>query len=476
MQLFETEPPTPTPPEKPIPQGAEATPVMEDDLDLAPPPLTRSRGFLPVLKNRRFLVLWSGQIFSQLADKVYLVLMIAIIASHFKAADQSISGWVSGIMIAFTIPAILFGSLAGVYVDRWSKKGVLVASNMLRGLLVLTLPFLLWLVRDQTLFLSLPVGFWILLSVTFFVSTLTQFFAPAEQAAIPLIVKRRHLLPANSLYTTTMMALLIVGFAVGEPLLALADQLLLQIGLNWNFGKELLVGGSYAIAGLILLFLKTGEKPEHPDKEHPHVFEDIKDGLRYLGKNHRVRNALIQLVILFSVFAALAVLAVRLAETIPGMKAAQFGFLLAAGGLGMGLGATIVGHWGQRFFHAQLSLWGSMGVAASLLGLALLGTENLGIALLMMSFLGGFAALVGVPMQTTIQSETPEDMRGKVFGLQNNAVNIALSLPLALAGLAEYAFGLKPVLLSLAALAMVGGICTWYISRPKNSQVIKVDK
>ena len=74
-------------------------------------------GFLPVLKNRNFLALWSGQVFSQLADKVYLVLMIAIIASRFQSENQTISGWVSAIMMAFTIPAVLFGSVAGVFVN-----------------------------------------------------------------------------------------------------------------------------------------------------------------------------------------------------------------------------------------------------------------------------------------------------------------------------------------------------------------------
>ncbi|MGC1246092.1 MAG: hypothetical protein WA865_07770, partial [Spirulinaceae cyanobacterium] len=83
------------------------------DRELVPEEESLPEGFGPVLKNVRFLVLWSGQIFSQLADKVYLVLMIAIIASNFQRSDQTISGWVSAIMIAFTIPAILFGSLAG---------------------------------------------------------------------------------------------------------------------------------------------------------------------------------------------------------------------------------------------------------------------------------------------------------------------------------------------------------------------------
>ncbi|MGB7441056.1 MAG: MFS transporter [Coleofasciculaceae cyanobacterium] len=438
----------------------QLNPIETDDQPAKP----LKRGFVPVLKNRNFLALWSGQVFSQLADKIYLVLMIALIDTRFQQTNQSISGWVSAIMIAFTVPAVLFGSVAGVFVDRWSKKAVLVSTNILRGLLVWSVPLLLWFTADYAPIYHLPVGFCVLLAITFFVSTLTQFFAPAEQAVIPLIVKRRNLLPANSLYTTTMMASLIIGFAVGDPLLAVTDTLVAKLGIDWNFGKELIVGASYAIAGLVLLLLKTGENTEVRQGEQPHVFSDIKDGLRYLKHHRRVRNAMIQLVILFSVFAALAVLAVRLAEMLPGLKTSQFGFLLAAGGLGMACGAAILGSWGQRFSHNQLSLWGSVGMAGSLVGMSLF-THNLWLAFLMTTLLGFFAAMVGIPMQTTIQAETPEEMRGKVFGLQNNAVNIALSLPLALAGLAETILGLETVFFSLAAVVIAGGVLTWYISR-----------
>jgi hypothetical protein len=72
---------------------------------------------------------------------------------------------------------------------------------------------------------------------------------------------------------------------------------------------------------------------------------------------------------------------------------------------------------------------------------------------------------VGIPMQTLIQQETPEAMRGKVFGLQNNAVNIALSLPLVLAGVAESFLGLKLVFLGLSGLVLAGGALSWYIAR-----------
>ena len=445
---------------------------ISESPELSPPDDEDDQGFAPVLKNRNFLILWAGQVFSQLSDKDYLVLMIALIESRFQAEGQTISGWVSSIMIAFTIPAVLFGSIAGVFVDRWSKKTVLVATNLLRGALVFVLPPLLWVSRDWTTVQNLPVGFGLMLGITFLVSTLTQFFAPAEQSAIPLIVERRHLLSANSLYTTTMMASVIIGFAVGEPLLALADTLFGQLGGFAGVGKEVLVGGSYAIAGFLLLVLKTGEKSktvvvdgvELPAEEPPHVWEDIKDGLRYLGKETHVRSALIQLVILFSIFAALAVLAVRLAEVIPEIKSSQFGFLLAAGGVGMAAGAALLGTFGQRFAHARLGLYGSIGMSASLIGLAFF-YHHLWASLLLIASLGAFASLVGIPMQTTIQQETPEAMRGKVFGLQNNAINIALSLPLVLAGVSETLFGLRAVFLALAALTIAGATLTWYISR-----------
>ncbi|MEM9483488.1 MAG: MFS transporter [Cyanobacteria bacterium P01_F01_bin.116] len=419
---------------------------------------TGATGFWPVLQNRNFLTLWGGQVFSQLADKVYLVLMIAIIASQYDAPGQTISGWVSAVMIAFTIPAVLFGSLAGVYVDRWLKQPVLVLTNLFRGALVILLPLGLWASHDWGTFANIPISFCFLLVITFLVSTLTQFFAPAEQSVIPLIVEERHLLSANSLYTTTMMASVIIGFAVGEPLLAIADKLLASFDGNSGIGKDILVGFSYCLAGVILMLMRTGESRENITQDS-HVWADIKDGLSYIKQRPPIRNAIIQLVLLFSVFAALAVLAVRLAEIIPALKSSQFGVLLASAGVGMGLGATLIGQFGHRFARRQLSLAGLLGMGAALGGLSMT-IHSLWGSLVLIAILGVFAASVGIPMQTTIQEQTPEDMRGKVFGLQNNVVNIALSLPLALAGVAESMVGLRPVLMGLAAIVIIGGLFT----------------
>ena len=425
-----------------------------------------STEFIKVLKNNDFVILWLGQIFSQLADKIYLVLMIAIISSNFQPEGESISSWVSLIMIAFTLPAIFFGSLAGVYVDRWSKKAVLVLSNIGRGLLVLLIPFCLSISNIRINILSLPFAFCLLLLITFLVSTLTQFFAPAEQASLPLIIKKKNLLAANSIYTTTMMAMLIIGFAIGEPLLESIASWAEKFA--FSYGKEVLVGFSYTLAGVILIVLNTKETSKDKQIKENHPWQDIKDGLRYLKYNPHISKAMLQLIILFSIFAALAVLAVSLAETIPGMEADQFGYLLASAGVGIAIGATIVTQQGQRITNDQLSLWGLIGMAIALMGLSF-ATSNLLFALTITVILGIFAALVGVPMQTTIQGETPPHMRGKVFGLQNNAVNIALSLPLALAGIAETYLGLRIVLIALAIFALSGTVLNSILTEKKGT-------
>ncbi len=418
--------------------------------------------FWKVLQNRNFLFLWAGQVFSQLADKVYLVLMIALITTQFQTEGQSVSGWVSSVMVAFTIPAVLFGSFAGVLVDRWSKKWTMVLTNVLRGVLVFLLPLLMWAVKSHGTFLQVPLGFWMVLGITFLVSTLTQFFAPAEQSTIPLIVDKPQLLSANSLYTFTMMLAVVVGFAAGDPLLDLATALLSHLPWVGSFSREVMVGGSYAIAGLLLLFLSTSEVSRPQVTEMSQVWTDIKDGLQFINAHRRIKAALIQLVILFSIFAALAVLVVRMAEVLLA-DPTNFGILLAAGGVGMVIGIGVLNRIVHRVSYRILSFCGSLGMGAAFFCLAF-STHHLWFSLELLSAIGVFAALVGVPMQTTMQEQIPEELRGKVFGIQNNAVNIALSLPLALAGVAETFFGLQWVLLSLAALVVTGGLLTWYIS------------
>ncbi|MEN9214697.1 MAG: MFS transporter [Gloeomargarita sp. DG02_4_bins_56] len=400
-------------------------------------------GLASLWQNANFLALWLAQVFSQIGDKVYLVLMIALLDQQF--ADQaSITPLVSGIMVAFTVPAVLFGSLAGVFVDRWRKQRVLFTTNLLRGLLVLLIIPGFWF-RWQPL-----VNWGFLLVITFAVSTLTQFFAPAEQAVIPLIVPQEQLLSANSLYTTTMMGSLILGFAVGDPLLSVAAAILPQ-------GRELVVAGAYLLAALLLVRLRPQERGSDGGVQTlGQMVQDLREGWAVLRAKPQLGGAVAHLVVLYTVFAALVVLTIQLAEQL--LRPSQFGFLLAAAGSGVALGALLlnVGR-AQVWSYRRLSSVGSLLMGGALVGLAA-ATHSLPLAFLWNLVLGLGAALVAIPLQTLLQTETPAEVRGKVFGLQNNAVNIALSLPLAVTGFIAARIGLPEAFLGLAGVVILMAI------------------
>lgn len=401
-----------------------------------PPDL--ENGFRALLKNRAFMLLWFGQLVSQVADKVFFVLLIYLLDTY-QSPPGFENSMRSALMIAFTLPAILFGSAAGIFVDRFPKKQVMIGADFARAALMLLIPIL-------------PKQFFILLAITFLISSVTQFFAPAEQAAIPLLVRRENLMSANALFTTTMMGSLIVGFAIGEPLLTLVK--------SWagEQVQEVFLAGLYVVAAVSGFFITINEKKISKSSLAIHPWRDFKEGLRYLWKNRLVRNAMLQLTVLYSVFAALTVLAFSLAERI-GLKPTQGTFLVSAAGVGLVLGAGMLGHWGDRFHHKPLPLIGFLGMAFVLAVFSF--TKHLWVGLGLSAVLGLGASLVGVPMQTAIHASTEESMRGKVFGFQNNIVNIALSLPLAIAGPLTDAVGLPVVLIGMSLLVTVAGIWAW---------------
>ncbi|EAR18376.1 putative multidrug efflux transporter, MFS family protein [Synechococcus sp. WH 7805] len=434
------------------------------------------RGLQTVVRLDGFRQLWIGQIFSQLADKFYIVLMVYLIAQYwvtstpqengalaeiatairmdFETRAQRITLLATGVYVANTIPAMVLGSVAGVWVDRWPKRRVMVASNGLRALLVLFTPLFL---LPGPHWLGLSWGYWALLVMTFLESVLTQFFAPAEQAAIPLLVPKEHLLAANSLYQATSMGATIVGFALGDPILRGLNSLFQLVGLRG--GEFLLLPFCYGMAALCLSTIRLHEQPRFEAVDS--VWKEIVAGVQVLRERPSVRAALVHLVLLYSLLAALYVLAISLASAIQGLGPTGFGTLLAMSGLGMAIGAVLVAQVGHGFSRRRLA---AAGLGAITWSLVLLGQlrGNLGYTLGLCSLLGLGAALVAIPAQTTIQEDTPESQRGRVFGLQNNLINIALSLPLVLAGALVSSIGLLPVLWVLAGLAFIAAV----IERP----------
>ena len=153
-----------------------------------------------VFRNSAFLRLWSAQAATQIGGNMVLYGLTVIVVESTSSNTP-----VSLLLLSFLVPAVLFSAVAGVYVDRFDRRVILVATNFLRGVALVGL----YLVGDNLA---------AILILNIFVSTVTTFFAPAEAAMIPAIVERKQLLAANGIFTLTLNAAFALGFALLGPL------------------------------------------------------------------------------------------------------------------------------------------------------------------------------------------------------------------------------------------------------------------
>lgn len=388
--------------------------------DVAP----RHAGYGTLFKNRQFMALWIAQVFSQFADRAVFVLFVAILTQQQAHTNSVALGGAaeltSWLYVAFTIPAVILSPIAGVYVDRWSHRSVLVLSNVVRAVCVA-------LVTLPQVSSSLKLDF----ALAFLISVGCQFFGPAETSSIPRLVKKEELYAANSLFFTTMMIALGFGFAIGEPIIT-------HIGMK---NSPWVVSGFFLIASILLLGIKDN-KPKSISGEP--WWEELRFGLAYISGNALVFRAIMKITILFSTIITLNIIAVGLAQQVLHIAAFQFGYIVAAAGAGMGIGNFWVAHYGHEIkpnilvysgfsgLGLFMTLMGTVGFMEGFVG-ALPGMA-MSISLVLAALIGISCACVAVPTQAALQAVVPEELRGKVFGAQNTAMSAASTIPVVLAG------------------------------------------
>jgi MFS family permease len=427
--------------------------------------LAHRQGYKAVLNNKPFVALWLAQIFSQLGDRVCFVVFVAIIA-HNIGTSTSYQSW---LYVSFTIPAILVTALAGVFIDRWSKKLTLIISNILRAMIILILP-----VVDSTL-----TGIY---AIAFLVSMSTQFFVPAEASAIPMLVEKKQLIAANSLFTTTMMGSVIFGFVLGDPLINM-------FGINT---VHFAITGLFLISTVFLLGIVEKE-PEHGhNRTMKEFFEEFKEGLIYIKETPIIFNAMLKLATLFSIIVALCILSISISSQMlypenPARGAQKFAYIVAYSGLGMVLGSYLMGkYWRTRSkLIAIFSGFTTIGISLCLLSLTALIPNDLryqfaGVHFLMFdtepfeltvrmiytyfiaSVTGFGSALVAIPVMTILQSSIPENMRGKVFGVQFTLLSTSSTLPVILVAFGADFLGVIQILLIAGIPLTIFGIYGFY--------------
>src|ERR1700704_1889491 len=157
-------------------------------------------GYLELLRgNRSFRQVWLGPGVSQMGDWFDTIALYTII---WKLTG---SGRAVGLLlVARFVPSFLVGSLSGVVADRFSRRSIMIVSDLLRALVVLG--FLFVRRADQL---------WIVYTLTVLQLALSTFFEPAKTAAIPSLVSDRELVSANAISSVTWSAMLTLGAAIG---------------------------------------------------------------------------------------------------------------------------------------------------------------------------------------------------------------------------------------------------------------------
>ncbi len=176
-------------------------------------------GYRSLLRNRFFLRLWLAQLISQTVQNAANYGLLVLIAE--VTGSSTLIGLA---IISFSLPAVLFGVPAGVLVDRFNRRHVLWISNLLRGFCALG--FVINLMVDRGDVLPIYV-------LTFLIAVISQFFTPAEGAAIPLLVDERELVNALSLFNITFTLAQALGFVLlGPVILNIVSSLTLSLGVQ----------------------------------------------------------------------------------------------------------------------------------------------------------------------------------------------------------------------------------------------------
>ena len=394
--------------------------------------MTRPR-FSVVLSNPGFLLLWMGQLLSQLADRIFIYVLM-ILAYSLTRSNLG----VSIPMLSFGIPSILFGSIAGVYADRLDRKGIMVVSCILRGALIL---LLVPLVNKSIASIFL---------VSFVIYTVAQFFAPAESSSIPELVEKKNLIIANSLFMVTWMGASMLGFGLGAPI------------VNWigEQGTFALSAAFYLISSGLIFLVPLKYQVSDAASTTGHILKDLKNGIDYINKNLLVSYSLLKMFISTSALAVVSLLAISYAKEVLMIGERNFGYLVIAAGLGMFAGTAFLGRVSHFFKKATILMIGFIVSGISLFFVAMV--SDIKISLLLIFILGVCNVLINSTIQTILQSVVPPGMRGRVFGVQNMLINSAFTFPLLIFGAIADVWGIRTSIFVLGVTMIAGGFVGFF--------------
>ena len=360
-------------------------------------------GYAHLLRtNANFRRLWMAQIISEIGDWFYT---LAIYTLLLQLTGQARS--VALALVLQVLPQTFIGPAAGVVNDRIRRKHVMIAADLVRFVIVLSM----LLVRSRSLV-------WLVYPLLVAETTMAAFFEPARSSVIPNITTREDLVLANTLSSTTWSMNLVLGATLGGVVGAL-------LGRNAVFVMN---AGSFLISALLIRGMRFQEP--HAESSRPLRLYDLVDlspiveGIRYVRRDARLLATVFVKAGMFVIGPGWVVFTVMGQRDFPvrwGRLSPQRGamlgmsLLLGARGLGALVGPLVAAPWAGHY-DRKLRLGILLGFFAQALGYAALaGASKLGLACLCVAFAHFGGSTIWVFSTTLLQLNTDDRFRGRVF-------------------------------------------------------------
>jgi dTMP kinase len=422
------------------------------------------RVYLDLFKNRDFRNLGLSTFFSALGDWIGF-LAILVLTENILGATRAAAFAVSAVMAARVLPSMLLGPVAGVFVDRWNRKRLMIACDVGRGLVMAMIPF-----SNDILALLLA---------TLVIEVMSSLFGPAKDAVLPTLVRRDQLVVANQLnlmvtYGTLPLAGVLFAATIGlaGPLTGvipfLAERpVALPIWLN---------AASFILSAPLIAGIRTDDVARRraaQAAEAPSAWEELREGLHFIGTHPLIRALILGVMVAFA--AAGAVISTgQFFARILNAGQSGFGVLVAAVGAGL-VGGLLASTWLSARIAPERLFSPGIGIA----GVALVVTAfmpTLHHAVPPATLMGAAAGVAFIVGYTILQSRSDDRIRGRTFGAFNSGVRAAIFASTTTApflvgvigreqsvdGFYPYSIGGVRLSLVFAGLLAVGGaVFTW---------------
>lgn len=389
-------------------------------------------------RNRHFCALWIGQLLSQIGDNFVIVAILFVINT---LTDSPLA---LGMMaLAATLPQLFLGLIGGVFVDRLDRKLVMIVSDILRGLAVLTL---LLVQRADQLYIFYIVGF--------VMATVGLFFNPARNAILPNIVGSEILLTANALIQASQIIAVILGASVAGLLIGL-------LGPGFAFALD---SFSFAVSAAAIATMAIPPVNPKPGKTESRVIWDqLVEGLLFIRHGSRLLHVMLTTAIATLGFGAIMVLGIIYLDDVLGISAEGFGFLYAVQGLGVVIGGAMIGRLASNVRTNRI-----VGGCMVILGLAIIAfavVPNYLLVLVAVAIIGLSMVVARAALATLTQSLVPDEKRGRVESAVTMVIGASTSASMALSGVLGNLIGVQAVFLTAGVITIVAGVAASHTLR-----------